>query len=146
MRKLFLGICFSLIAQIVLSQSISGTVRNSATGAPIAAATIELSNGLQMISNDQGAFQFARLKKGNYVLKVSSIGFKTIEKNVSTENGPADIRMEEWKLFMQPVEVRATRAGDKAPFTKTNISKKEIELLNLGQDLPFLINQTPPVS
>lgn len=145
MRKLFLGICFSLIAQIVLSQSISGTVRNSATGAPIAAATIELSNGLQMISNDQGAFQFARLKKGNYVLKVSSIGFKTIEKNVSTENGPADIRMEEWKLFMQPVEVRATRAGDKAPFTKTNISKKEIELLNLGQDLPFLINQTPSV-
>src|SRR5215212_3582342 len=42
-----------------------------------------------------------------------------------------------------PVEVRAVRASAIAPFTKTNISKKEIERQNLGQDLPFLLNQTP---
>ncbi|MET0391834.1 MAG: TonB-dependent receptor [Chitinophagaceae bacterium] len=44
-----------------------------------------------------------------------------------------------------PVEVRAIRAGDKAPFTKTNLSKQEIEKNNLGQDIPFLLNQTPSV-
>lgn len=49
------------------------------------------------------------------------------------------------KLFLQPVEVRALRAGEKAPFTKTDISKKEIEAANVGQDLPFLLNQTPSV-
>lgn len=49
------------------------------------------------------------------------------------------------KLFLQPVEVRALRAGEKAPFTKTDISKKEIEATNVGQDLPFLLNQTPSV-
>ena len=48
-------------------------------------------------------------------------------------------------LFLQPVEVRALRAGEKAPFTKTEISKQEIEKLNVGQDLPFLLNQTPSV-
>src|ERR1700712_4801515 len=47
--------------------------------------------------------------------------------------------------YLQPVEVTAVRAGDKAPFAKTNISKKEIEQNNLGQDLPFLLNQTPSV-
>jgi iron complex outermembrane recepter protein len=46
---------------------------------------------------------------------------------------------------MMPVEVRATRAGVYAPFTKTNIGKAEIEKRNLGQDLPFLLNQTPSV-
>lgn len=46
---------------------------------------------------------------------------------------------------LDPVEVRATRASNTAPFTKTNISKKEIEKINLGQDLPFLLNQTPSV-
>lgn len=46
---------------------------------------------------------------------------------------------------MIPVEVRATRAGVRAPFTKTNIRKAEIEQRNLGQDLPFLLNQTPSV-
>src|SRR6476660_3653656 len=46
---------------------------------------------------------------------------------------------------LSPVEVRAVRANDHAPVTKTNISKKEIEKQNLGQDLPFLLNQTPSV-
>ncbi len=49
------------------------------------------------------------------------------------------------KLFLQPVEVRALRAGEKAPFTKIEIGKKQIEETNVGQDLPFLLNQTPSV-
>ena len=47
--------------------------------------------------------------------------------------------------FLEPIEVTAIRAGVKAPFTKTNLSKKDIEKNNLGQDLPFLLNQTPSV-
>src|SRR5678816_3932909 len=46
---------------------------------------------------------------------------------------------------LSPVEVRAVRAAEHAPVTKTNISKKEIQKQNLGQDLPFLLNQTPSV-
>lgn len=46
---------------------------------------------------------------------------------------------------MVPVEVRATRAGIRAPFTKTNIRRAELEQRNLGPDLPFLLNQTPSV-
>lgn len=46
---------------------------------------------------------------------------------------------------LSPVEVRAIRAGENAPFTKTNMGRKTIEKLNLGQDIPFLLNQTPSV-
>ena len=48
-------------------------------------------------------------------------------------------------LFLEPVEIRATRAAENAPFTKTTISRQQIEKANLGQDLPFLLNQTPSV-
>ncbi len=48
-------------------------------------------------------------------------------------------------LLLEPVEVRAIRAGENSPFTKTNLYKKEIEKLNLGPDLPFILNQTPSV-
>jgi len=47
--------------------------------------------------------------------------------------------------LLSPVEVRAVRADDKAPFTKTNITKKEITKLNIGQDIPFILNQVPSV-
>ncbi|MBP6024235.1 TonB-dependent receptor [Ferruginibacter sp.] len=48
-------------------------------------------------------------------------------------------------VYLQPVEVNAVRAGEKTPFAKTNLTKKEITKINLGQDLPFLLNQTPSV-
>lgn len=47
--------------------------------------------------------------------------------------------------YLQPVEVLAIRAADKAPFAKTNLTQKEIEKANLGQDMPFILNQTPSV-
>jgi iron complex outermembrane recepter protein len=47
--------------------------------------------------------------------------------------------------LLSPVDVKAIRAGEKAPFTKTNLSKKEILKNNLGQDIPFILNQTPSV-
>jgi len=48
-------------------------------------------------------------------------------------------------LLLEPVEVKAIRAGENSPFAKTNLTKKQIEKLNLGQDLPFILNQTPSV-
>jgi iron complex outermembrane recepter protein len=44
-----------------------------------------------------------------------------------------------------PVEIKAVRASSTAPFAKTTISKTDIRRQNLGQDLPFLLNQTPSV-
>jgi iron complex outermembrane recepter protein len=48
-------------------------------------------------------------------------------------------------LMLENIEITSTRAADIAPFTKTNISSKEIKKMNLGQDLPFILNQAPAV-
>ena len=48
-------------------------------------------------------------------------------------------------LLLQPIEIKAVRANDKTPVSKTNLTKKDIEKVNLGQDLPFILNQTPSV-
>jgi len=46
---------------------------------------------------------------------------------------------------LHPVEVRAIRAGQDAPFAKTDISGAELQKANLGQDLPFLLQYLPSV-
>jgi iron complex outermembrane receptor protein len=48
-------------------------------------------------------------------------------------------------LMLENIEVTSIRAADKAPFTKTNLSKDQIAKVNFGQDLPFVLNQTPSV-
>ena len=142
MKKMILGICYLFLTQYLTAQ-ISGKVTD-ASQTPIAAATVELSNGLSTLTTESGSFEFKKVKPGNYTLQVTSVGYQSANQQVST-GSPIDIKLERLNLFLQPVEIKATRADDKAPFTKSNLSKKEIEKLNLGQDLPFILNQTPSV-
>jgi iron complex outermembrane receptor protein len=143
MKKMILGICYLLFMQCLTAQ-ISGKVTDAASLTPIASATVELSNGMSTLTNDNGLFEFKKVKPGNYTLHITSIGFQSADQPVASGN-TIDIRLNRLNLFLQPVEIKATRADDKAPFTKNNLSKKDIEKLNLGQDLPFILNQTPSV-
>jgi len=75
-----------------------------------------------------------------YLLLISHIAFGQTSSNPDSQRDLNDSF-----YVLTPVEVKAVRAGENAPFTKTNLSKKEITKLNLGQDIPFLLNQTPSV-
>jgi len=141
MKKMFLGICYLLLAHGTMAQ-ISGTVTDASNAAPIASATIELDRQTSTLTNETGQFSFEKLRPGDHTIRVTSIGYHTVEQTVSA-GSTVDIKLERLNLFLQPVEIRATRAGDRSPFTKTNLSKREIEKQNLGQDLPFILNQTP---
>lgn len=145
MKKMFLGICYLLFTQALIAQGLLGKVTDSGTGAPIPSATIELDNFTFLIANDSGEFEFKTVKPGSHKIRITAIGFRSYEGVIEPSSHQAVFTLERINLFMQPVEVRATRAGEKAPFTKTNISKRQIEKLNLGQDLPFILNQTPSV-
>ena len=142
MQKLFLGICYLLCSQWLTAQQISGKVTDLNSGAAVASATVELSNIATTTTNATGDFIFRKIRSGDYRIRISSIGYKAVDTTV-TAGSNLEFKLQRLNLFMQPVEVRAIQAGDKSPFTKTNLSKKEIEKLNLGQDIPFVLNQTP---
>jgi iron complex outermembrane receptor protein len=145
MQKLFLGICYLMFSQTVLSQQIRGRVTDATTGTAVAAATVELGDVSTTLTNDSGYFYFRNTGRNNVPLKVSSLGYHSVEQKLTGSETEISVPLERFNLMMQPVEVRAIRAGDKAPFTKTNLSKKDIEKLNFAQDIPFILNQTPSV-
>lgn len=60
-------------------------------------------------------------------------------------SNPKDTIPKDSFYVMTPAVVRAVRAGENAPFTRTNLTKKEIAQINTGVDIPFLLNQTPSV-
>ena len=47
--------------------------------------------------------------------------------------------------ILEEVQINGVNAGEKTPVSYTNISESEIEKVNLGQDLPYLISLTPSV-
>ena len=46
---------------------------------------------------------------------------------------------------LPPLEVKSIRVSETSPFAKTNLNKEAITKVNLGQDLPFLVQNTPSV-
>jgi iron complex outermembrane receptor protein len=53
---------------------------------------------------------------------------------------PAPIRLSE------EVVVQAVRAEERTPVTKTDIAREAIDLVNRGQEMPFLLGRTPSVN
>ena len=109
-------------------------------------ATVLVKETNQGISTDlDGNFTF-KLNKGPFTIKVSFIGFKTIEKNVYVDKDKAfTIVLYEDDNVLDEVLVSAVRATSSIPVTYSNLSKKELAKRNLGQDIPVLLNYLPSV-
>ncbi|WP_452224896.1 TonB-dependent receptor [Lacinutrix chionoecetis] len=65
---------------------------------------------------------------------------------LSTNLLAQDVKQDSTKVeSLSEVLLSSTRAKDKSPLAFTNIKKEEIESINLGQDLPILLDQLPSV-
>ena len=109
-------------------------------------ATVLVKETNQGISSDlDGNFTF-KLNKGTFTIRVSFIGFKTIEKNIFLDKDKVvTIVLYEDDNILDEVLVSAVRATSNIPVTYSNLSKKELAKRNLGQDIPVLLNYLPSV-
>jgi iron complex outermembrane recepter protein len=145
MKKMLLGICFLMAVNLLSAQSKTTIKVTDINGAPVPNATIELAQTGSFIANTNGELTVTTRQQGRIRGRVSSVGFKPADVLVELAGSPVTVTLERTSLFLDPVEIKAVRAGEKAPFSKTNLSKSAIEKLNLGQDLPFVLSQTPSV-
>lgn len=113
---------------------------------PISGASIQWKQETRIASENGTAQLTITGSQNELTVRISAVGYKTVERKW-TPPFPNELKiaLQPYSLLLAPLEVKAIRASDRAPFTKTNLSKAEIEKNNLGQDLPFLLNQTPSV-
>ncbi|TDH26479.1 TonB-dependent receptor [Segetibacter sp. 3557_3] len=142
--------CF-VVLSVSSQYNIKGVVLDKGNNRPLEGVTLTLqSRGLtaQTLSAKDGSFNFKGItRKGTYTISTGFIGMetKTLEVEVIETAAALTLELQAQPYFLEPLEIRSTRASERAPFTKTNIGKRTIEQTNLGQDLPFLLNQTPSV-
>lgn len=109
-------------------------------------ATILVKETNQGTSSDlNGAFKL-NLENGTYSVRVSYVGFKTVEKNIRlNEDKVLTIILSADENVLDEVLVSAVRATADIPVTYSNLGKKELAKRNLGQDIPMLLNYLPSV-
>ena len=149
MKKLLLvAITVLLLPFLAKAQfNIAGSVADKTSRTLLPGATIQLKNTTQVTTADaQGNYQFRDVKAGKHTITVSFVGYETQQKTIEISgNQTVNFELILAAYLADEVVVMATRATEKSATTYKNISKSEIAANNFGQDLPFIINNTPGV-
>ncbi len=114
---------------------------------PLSGATVSIQKSKLVTSTtNEGKYAFTNLDAGNYTLKVTYIGYQPIIRNFALKSDiNIDLFISQTSTVNDEVTVSATRAAKNSPTAYTNLSRQDIQKNNLGQDMPFLLNQTPSV-
>lgn len=138
---LTLSSAFQLFSQNAIKGKITDRGGNPKPGVEI---TIENTFG-KCVSNNDGFYLIGGLSDGTYTLTASIQGFEkqVAEISIAKQDGILNFSLLPSAVTMEEVQVSAVRANDKTPTTYSNLDAKQIQKLNFGQDLPYLLEGTP---
>jgi iron complex outermembrane receptor protein len=148
LKKLLLALTGLVLPFLAAAQfSVSGKITDQRTGETLPGATISIDNSYQnAVADAKGSYIIKNIRTGSYTIKVSYIGYQLAQVSVKlTANSTQNFALNKSTQVTDEVTVKATRASRTAATTYSNLSKKDLEKNNLGQDLPFLLNNTPSV-
>ncbi len=151
MKKIKGTLAALLIVLISSAQTNLNGIVTDENNHPLKDATVTISAKkytAKMLTDENGSFNILNLHSNfAYTISVSFVGLGLFDSTFKLQQSTSiKIILNESTANLEPLEIRSVRASDKAPFTKTNISKNDIAKVNLGQDLPFILNQTPSVT
>ncbi|MBK5210131.1 MAG: TonB-dependent receptor, partial [Flavobacteriaceae bacterium] len=148
LKKVTLAVAFFIIAFSFNANSqelfkLSGKVSDGSS--PLADASVIIKGTSEGTTTDfDGKFSFI-LKKGTYVLVISAISQPKEVKVILKENTFIAVDMSDSFVNLEEILVSAVRVKATSPVTHSNITKKDLEKRNLGQDIPILLNYLPSV-
>ncbi|WP_266369275.1 TonB-dependent receptor [Tellurirhabdus rosea] len=126
--------------------SLSGSVKESGGGALPGAAVLVEGSYKGTVTDASGGYRLTNLKPGTYQIRVSLLGFEAQVREVELRSDATQsFELPKSEVVMDEVVVSATRANEKSAIAHTNVSQSQLRKLNLGQDLPVLLNFSPSV-
>ncbi len=145
--KIFLSACVYFLALTALQAqyTIKGHVSND-QGEDLIGASVFLKNSkYACISEQDGSFELTDVPAGDYILKLSYLGYASVERQVRVSQNMdlGHIALEGSFLGIDEIEIRSTWSSEDAPFAQQTITKETIEKTNLGQDVPYMLKWSP---
>ncbi len=129
----------------IAQHSLRGTVKDASDHSVLPGANVVIEGTFQGThTGSDGSFTLSGLSREQITLKISFLGFQTQTLAVDlSQVKQLEVLLERSSFLSQEVVVNATRADNRTPSTRTDVNREEIQSSNLGQDLPFLLTQTP---
>ena len=141
--RIMAGILLFTFATFVSAQmTVSGTVVDASTGAPLAGANVVVDGTNKGSAADaSGAFTINNVPNGS-TLTASMIGYNNASIDAART---VNFELSSSILEMSGLEVLASRADERTPVAYTTVTKAEMEARLGSQDIPMSLNTTPSV-
>jgi len=143
MKKYWLLLFTLMYGLNVFSQiTIHGTVLDAESLHPLPGVHVYVEkSSLGTISNSKGLFSL-RVSDPGSSIKFSYVGYKT---DSTIWNGEKDITINLLPIVnLEEIVILAIRAGTNAPVAKTDLDRKDIESVYVGQDVQYVLENTSP--
>jgi len=126
--------------------TLSGTVL-ATTGAPLAGATVSVEGVPPVTTGADGSFRL-EVPPGTVELRVRHPGYQAAARrlDVTADVTGLELRLSPAYRLSEEVVVQAIRADARAPITKTDIDRKDLEDSYHGQEMPFLLKEAPSIT
>ncbi len=132
---------------VFAQNQLDGKVFDKTSNVPLTGANVLIDHSFYGAYTDaEGEFSFTHIRSQNIRLIISYIGYQTDTLSIDlSKNQDVVIYLQRLSYHTDEVIVQSTRAGNESPSTSTIVSKEELVENNLGQDIPFLLQQSPSV-
>ncbi len=129
---------------------VSGTLTDAQTGAALPGATVVLADQptLGATTDANGRFTLPAVPAGPHTLQVRFVGFEAISQPLQGQSEAQTLppfALRTARNLTPEAVVTATRANERTATTYQNVSREQLQARNFGQDLPYLLDQTPSV-
>ncbi|MDO7874656.1 TonB-dependent receptor [Hymenobacter sp. ASUV-10] len=126
---------------------VSGTLTDARSGEALPGATIFLDGAVSGNTDAAGGFTIPAVPAGPHELRITFLGYDAL---MQTIQGQPEVqrlaaRLQPGGVLTGEALVTAQRASDRTATAYTNLGKQDIAKRNFGQDLPYLLDQTPSV-
>ena len=130
---LFFLFSFSLLTNIFAQDlSLSGKITDSKNGTALSGATVIISHNYSTATNSEGYYFLRDIPKGNYLIKVSRLGYKSLSEEVAVASGSKtkNFMLEPSLIELDEVIVSSNRTEKylrNSPYSELLIGKEQLE-------------------
>jgi iron complex outermembrane receptor protein len=126
---------------------VSGTITDAQTGAALPGATVLLDGAPSAATDATGTFSLAAVPAGSHELRITFLGCEPLVRTVQGQPAAQQIKgsLRPGGVLTGEALVTASRANDRTATAYTNLGREDLARRNFGQDLPYLLDQTPSV-
>lgn len=139
------GVCTT--ALVFAQHDLTVNVKLAESGQVLRGASVQIEGSpFAAQTGPDGKAILRNLQTGNHELLVTFVGYQAHRQTLELRsNMQVEVRLSPSVYLTEEVIVQATRASENSATTYRNVSRAELAKNNLGQDLTYLLDQTPGV-